>query len=86
MLLPEIERLKHVRLERGLTYHHLARVCGLADASVVYKLLRGLTQPRETTLYRIRQYLDAGDKGRREARVAHEPRRGGRTTEAPDAA
>jgi transcriptional regulator with XRE-family HTH domain len=83
MLLPDIERLKQVRLERGLTYYQLARVCGLADASVVYKLLRGITQPRETTLYKIRVYLAAPDKARREARV---PARPGARPEVTDAA
>lgn len=50
------EALRTHRLERGLSYDKLSREIGITHVAVM-NFIKGQTEPLETTIYRVNQYL-----------------------------
>lgn len=56
-MLPEIITLNQIRLEEDRTYGDMAHAIGIKGESTVYRLMRGINQPIDRNLFKIRKYL-----------------------------
>lgn len=55
------EKIKRIRLSKGLTQSELGKRCGMADSQIgVYE--RGESKPRAATIARIAEALDVDPK------------------------
>jgi transcriptional regulator with XRE-family HTH domain len=53
----ERQRLRAIRLDRGLTFEQMGTEIGLVTTTLTRVLDGTARRPRETTLYRLRQWL-----------------------------
>lgn len=67
----EIDELRQLRLDEGLTYEALAELIGDIDPSTLNRLMREPDRkPFDTTLHRIRRFLDERRSATRPTRKA----------------
>lgn len=68
LMLPEMNALNRIRLEDNLTYGELSQAIGIKGESTLYRLLRGINQPIDRNLFKIRKFLTAHRSSRRRKR------------------
>lgn len=63
----DLAALNQVRLEEDLTYAELGEQIGI-DAGALHRILSGLSDPIDRTLFKIRRFLETREAGKRPAK------------------
>lgn len=54
----ELERLQLIRLRQGWSFRHMGELMGL-DEATLRRVIKDVGEPHETTLFRVREWLDS---------------------------